>query len=59
MSLPAFLRAYEQLGALINALEEKGRIQKNPPKEMISSDISNTVTSIKSTPLMDLLQKKQ
>jgi hypothetical protein len=44
---------------LINALEEKGRIQKNPPKEMISSDISNTVTSIKSTPLMDLLQKKQ
>ncbi|WP_206075607.1 hypothetical protein [Polynucleobacter aenigmaticus] len=59
MSLPAFLRAYDQLGSLINALVEKGQIQKTAPKEIASSDLPETVKSTKSTSLKDVLKKTQ
>ena len=59
MSLPAFLRAYDQLGILINALVEKGQIQKSAPKEIVSSDAPEAVKLTKSTALKDVLKKTQ
>lgn len=57
LSLPAFLRAYDQLGNLINALVEKGQIQKNPPKEIILKDVQDAVKSTKAKSLKDVLRK--
>ena len=59
MSLPAFLRAYDQLGILINALVEKGQIQKGASKENVASDVPEAVKSTKSTALKDMLKKTQ
>jgi hypothetical protein len=41
LSLPALLRTYDQLTNLINALVEKGLLEKTAPKDPISADLSS------------------
>ena len=45
MSLPAFLRTYDQLGTLINALMEKGLIQKSAPNAPATTVVTDKVNS--------------
>lgn len=42
LSLPALLRTYDQLTNVINALVEKGLLEKTAPKDPISADLSNS-----------------
>jgi len=41
LSLPALLRTYDQLSNLINALVEKGLLEKTAPKDPVSADLSS------------------
>ena len=42
LSLPALLRTYDQLTNVINALVEKGLLEKTAPKDPISADLSSS-----------------
>lgn len=41
LSLPGLLRTYDQLTKVINALVEKGLLEKTAPKDPVSEDISD------------------
>ena len=59
MSLPAFLRAYDQLSIVMNTLVEKGLITKTSPQDIVSTNVTEAPKSSTSTALKDVLKKTQ